>query len=329
VGVAFQAFSLGIRQRSRGWTAVPGWLRPALGGLAVWVLGVTVWLWSGRLGVFGLGYQDLSEILRGNFPWLLALALLGAKFLATVAAYGTGGLGGIFAPSLFLGATVGATVAGAVAPWLRLTLDDQIMLMLVGMCASLGALVRAPLTSILILFEMTHNFSVVPGLMLATLVSQAVARPLLRHNFYEAILEQDGVHLENVMPPRDLRRWRQTPVATVASFRPVAVEATDPAALRALLAAHPYQCFPMRAGGRVIGVVTRGHLEEAAAAGTQPAIAPARWLSPRASIREAETALMESAEHFVCLGDAASGDLAGVLTLHDLLRGIQDADTEV
>ncbi len=329
VGVAFQACSLGIRGRSRRWAAVPLWLRPAIGGLAVWVLGAGVWLWSGRLGVFGLGYQDLSEILRGNFPWLLALVLLGAKFAATVTAYGTGGLGGIFAPSLFLGATVGATVAGVAAPWLPLTPDDQIMLMLVGMCATLGALVRAPLTSILILFEMTHNFSVVPGLMLATLVSQAVARPLLRHNFYEAILEQDGVHLENLMPPRDLRRWRQTPAATMASFRPVVVEAADPAALGALLAAHPYQCFPLRHGGRVTGVVTRRHLEEAIARGTAPVVAPAKWLSPKAPVREAEKALLESAEHFLCLGDEASGELSGVLTLHDLLRGIQDADSEV
>jgi CIC family chloride channel protein len=329
VGVAFQVFSLGLRQRSRGWTPVPPWLRPAIGGLAVWVLGVSVWLWSGRLGVFGLGYHDLSEILRGNFPWLLALALLGAKFLATVAAYGTGGLGGIFAPSLFLGATVGATISGLAALWLPVTPGDQIMLMLVGMCATLGALVRAPLTSILILFEMTHNFSVVPGLMLATLVSQAVARSLLKHNFYEAILEQDGVHLENLMPPRDLRRWRQTPVAAMASFRPVMVEGTDPATLRALLAAHPYQCFPVRNGGRVTGVATRRHLEEAIARDAAPVVVPAKWISPKAAVRDAEKALLESPEHFLCLGEEENGGLVGVLTLHDLLRGIQGADTEV
>lgn len=329
IGVAFQFFSLGLRQRCRAWTAVPGWLRPATGGFAVWALGAGVWLWSGRLGVFGLGYGDLSEVLRGNFPWLLALALLGAKFLATVCAYGTGGLGGIFAPALFLGAMTGATVSGLATSWLPLTAGDQTMLMLVGMCATLGALVRAPLTSILILFEMTHNFSVVPGLMLATLISQAVARSLLQRNFYEAILEQDGVHLENLMPPRDLRRWRQTPVAVMASFRPVVVEAVDPAAVRTLLAMHPYHCFPVRSEGRIIGVATRPHLAAAAAGNAPPAVAPAKWISPKASVRDAEQALLESPEHFLCLGEAATGELTGVLTLHDLLRGMQSADTEV
>ena len=327
VGIAFQRLALGLRAGCRGWTGVPLWLRPAVGGLAVWVLGVGVWLWSGRLGVFGLGYHDLSEVLRGGFPWRLALVLLGAKFLATAFAYGTGGLGGIFAPSLFLGATVGATVAGVTGHWLPLTPGDDLMLMIVGMCATLGALVRAPLTSILILFEMTHNFAVVPGLMLATLVSQAVARSLLPHNFYEAILEQDGVHLEHLMPARDLRRWKQTPVAVIASFRPVVVGPTDPGALQALLAAHPYQCFPVVTDGRVTGVAERRRIDEALKDGTPLTVAPARWIPAKATVREAESALVDAPEHFLCLGDPATGELVGVLTLHDLLRGLQGADT--
>jgi len=326
VGVAFQALALDLRGRCRTWTALPLWLRPALGGLAVWILGVAVWRWSGHLGVFGLGYHDLSEILHGNFPWMLALVLLLAKFFATTIAYGTGGLGGIFAPSLFLGATVGATVAGLAGIWVPLTPGDQIMLMVVGMCATLGALVQAPLTSILILFEMTHNFAVVPGLMLATLISQAVARTSLRHNFYEAILEQDGVHLEHVMPVRDLRRWKQTPVAVIASFRPVVVGPTDPATLRALLADHPYRYFPAQADGRVTGVLDRREIEAALVAGTTPDPAPVHWLSPKATVGEAEKVLLESPENFVCLGDPATGTLVGVLTLHDLLRGLHSAN---
>ena len=211
--------------------------------------------------------------------------------------------------------------------WLPLSPGDRIMLMLVGMCSTLGALVRAPLTSILILFEMTHNFSVVPGLMLATLISQAVARSMLKNNFYEAILEQDGVHLEHLMPVRDLRRWKQTPIAVIASFRPVAVEQTDAVALGAILTAHPYQCFPLRVNGRVTGIVTRRHLEDAAAKSVTPTVASATWISPKATVREAERALLESPEHFLCIGDPQTGELIGVLTLHDLLRGLQSADT--
>ncbi|MBA3544370.1 MAG: chloride channel protein [Chthoniobacterales bacterium] len=60
--------------------------------------------WSGHLGVFGLGFDDLSEMLHGRIPWFLIGALLLAKWIATVSSYGWGGCGGIFAPLLFLGA---------------------------------------------------------------------------------------------------------------------------------------------------------------------------------------------------------------------------------
>ena len=151
---------------------------------------------------------------------------------------------------------------------------------------------------------------------------------MLTNNFYEAILVQDNVHLEHVMPVRDFRRWKQTPVAVIASFQPVAVGSTDAVALRALLAAHPYQYFPVWDADRVSGIVNRRQLEESAAAGTPLPIAPATWLSPKASVREAERALLDSPANFVCLGTPEPGGLVGVLTLHDLLRGLQGADDD-
>jgi H+/Cl- antiporter ClcA len=69
---------------------------------------------------------------------------------------------------------------------------DQVTLAVVGMCACLGAVVRAPVTGILIVFEMTHEFSLVPALMLGAIVSQAISRALTRENFYDALLAQDG-----------------------------------------------------------------------------------------------------------------------------------------
>ena len=79
------------------------------------------------------------------------------------------------------------------------------------MSACLGAVVRAPVTGILIVFEMTHEFSLVPALMIGALISQGISRRMTRANFYDAILEQDGYKLEKLLPPRDLRSWQNCP----------------------------------------------------------------------------------------------------------------------
>ena len=82
------------------------------GGLIAWALGVIVFRFTGKLGVFGLGYKDLSSALSGDIAWNIALALLLAKFTATFCCYGFGGCGGIFSPCLFFGGMVGVVVAG-------------------------------------------------------------------------------------------------------------------------------------------------------------------------------------------------------------------------
>ena len=88
MGIGFQRATLRLRAFSMSWNTLPRWMHPLLGGLTVWLLGVSIFLWSGHLGVFGLGYDDLSEMLHGRIPWLLIGALLLAKWIATVASYG-------------------------------------------------------------------------------------------------------------------------------------------------------------------------------------------------------------------------------------------------
>ncbi len=158
-----------------------------------------------RLGVFSLGYDDLSSALAGDIGWQLAAVLLGAKFIATFTCYGFGGCGGIFSPALFFGGMTGVLVAGLVSLQWHVAQADVVTLAVVGMSACLGAVVWAPVTGILIVFEMTHQFSLVPVLMIAALVSQAVSRKMNRENFYDALLTQDGHQLEHVRPPRGLQ----------------------------------------------------------------------------------------------------------------------------
>lgn len=327
VGIAFQKSALGLRARQKRWTAIPLWLRPALGGLICWILGVIVFQQTGRLGVFGLGYEDLSAALAGNLIWQTALVLLAAKFVATVACYGMGGCGGIFAPTLFFGAMTGLGVAGLAQPFLDLPPESVAMLAIVCMSATLGAVVRAPVTSILIVFEMTHQFSLVPPLMLAGVISQALSRRWARHNFYDSLLEQDGHVVERFTPPRDLREWQNQSVTHLANPQPVTVESLETKPLQLLLQQHPFGQFPVVRNGQICGILTRVEVTRALREGRPPILAKARICHPSLALRAAQAELIESETGAVLLQERPEGPLLGMLTLHDILRA-QEAAVE-
>ncbi len=323
VGVAFQQASLGLRTLSQRWKAIPPWARPAIGAFVCWVLGVSVFFNShthGHLGVFGLGYGDLTDALAGKLAWDIAAILLLTKFIATVSCYGTGGCGGIFSPNLFFGAMVGVALSGLVNCVLPLDAGDKAVLAVVGMSATLGAVVRAPVTSVLIVFEMTHEFALVPPLMLGALVSQALSRRLLRHNFYDALLEQDGHDLERFVPPRDLRAWQEQPASALANPNPVIADSLQPEALERLVEAHPYERFPVVEKGTLLGIVERGEVRAALKEKRAPRLAQAALCASSASLRQVQEHLMESPTGMVLLQNAPGGPVAGLLTLHDLLR---------
>ncbi|MBI3886297.1 MAG: chloride channel protein [Opitutae bacterium] len=220
-GCWFQKLSLGLRAANRRPQRLPAWSRVMLGGIGVWAIGAAVYVSTGRSGVFSLGYGDLSAALDGKMLWHIAALLLLAKIAATAWCYGLGGCGGIFAPTLFFGAMAGAAVAALANFVLPLAQADRVALAVVGMCACLGAVVRAPVTGILIVFEMTHEFALVPVLMVGALVSQIVSRRMEKQNFYDAVLAQDGQHVERLVPPRDLRSWMELPVARFFRSSPV------------------------------------------------------------------------------------------------------------
>ncbi len=323
VGVAFQRGALGLRALSQRWKPIPPWTRPAIGALICWALGVAVFFHGhtrGHLGVFGLGYGDLTDALAGKLAWDIAAVLLFTKFIATVSCYGTGGCGGIFSPNLFFGAMVGVCLSGLVNHVLPLAAGDKAVLAVVGMSATLGAVVRAPVTSVLIVFEMTHEFALVPPLMLGALVSQALSRRLLRHNFYDALLEQDGHDLDRFVPPRDLRAWQEQPASALANRNPVIADSLKPEALERLMEAYPYQRFPVVEAGALRGFLERAEVRAALKEKREPRLAEAVLCSATASLREVQERLMESPTGMVLLQNWPSGPVEGLLTLHDLLR---------
>jgi len=320
VGVYFQRFSIGLRGRNKRRSLLPAWAQPVLGGLITWGLGVAVFCWTGKLGVFSLGYGDLSDALAGGIGWRIAGALLVAKFVATVACYGFGGCGGIFSPTLFFGGMTGALIAGLIGLQWHVPQADLLAMAVVGMSATLGAVVRAPFTGVLIVFEMTHEFGLVPALLLGTLVSQAITRRMLKHGFYDALLKQDGVNLEHVQPPRDLRSWQQLPVSAIANFQPVLVRSLVADDLKRTLDECGYARFPVVEGDRLLGVLTRGEAILAQKEGRLPRLLPPVIAQPAESIQQVQGRLIESGSGLVILTDRPGGRVVGLFTLHDLLR---------
>ncbi len=320
IGVFFQRASLSLRAKSRSFKPVPRWLHPLIGGLITWAAGISIFAYTGRLGVFALGYEDLTDALAQGMAWRLAVLLLVGKLIATIASYGLGGCGGIFSPNLFFGGMCGAVVAGLSSHFLALNHADELLLCIGGMSACLGAVVQAPVTAVLIIFEMTHQFAVVPGLMIAALVSQVIARTLVRHNFYEEVLVQDGHQMEHVVPPRDLRSWHNLPISAIANFTPIVLEEVSEPVLKGTLAHHPYRCFPVVEDGDVKGIALRTEIESALAEQRPLRLLEARACRPSDSIRASQTFLVESPTNTLLLTDPTSGKVLAIVTLHDILR---------
>ena len=320
VGVFFQEATLKLRARRKGFERVPDWCRPALGGIVTWLLGSAVFLTTGRLGIFGLGYGDLSAGLSNHLPWTIAGILLGAKLLATIACYGFGGCGGIFSPTLFVGGMCGIFMSGLLGSVYDFQPHEQTLLAVVGMSACLGAVVRAPITSILIVFEMTHEFDLVPPLMVTALISHAISQRFTKKNFYEALLTQDGHDLEHLIPPRDLNTWQQLPVSAIANFQPVIVSNLEPDELEKTLKAHPYQCFPYSPDGTNWHFLRRQEIESALQEGRVPGLEKSVTCQPGISVRRLQHLLIESPTGVVLIKDKDGRNLLGLITLHDLLR---------
>lgn len=321
VGIIFHKLTIGLRPRFQASRIIPLWARPLAGGLTTWLIGIGIFLLTGKLGVFSLGYQDLSDALNNNFPWKVAGLLVVGKLVATVVSYASGGCGGIFAPTLFMGGMSGFFVAGLFSRWVNLNPSDSIILAAVGMAACLGSVVRAPLTSVLIVFEMTHQFELVPGLMLAILISQGLSHLLTgRLNFYEALLVQDGHELHKVKPPLDLRSWQNLPVSAIANYRPVAVHSLSSDELRKAIKKYPYNNFPFIENGQVNGILNRDKIK-AFLSGEMPLeIWPAAFCYEDETIKEVGNRFLECPANILLVRRRDDSNLVGVITLHDLIR---------
>jgi CIC family chloride channel protein len=205
VSVAFTDSLLGLRAWFKGLTLVPRWVHPAIGGAATGSFAVAALLLLHLNGIAGDPYKTLTLAFTGGLPVLAMVVLCLLKLAATVTSYSSGGAGGIFAPALFMGGMLGGAVGYVDVAVFHHPADSIGAFAVVGMGAVFAGVVRAPMTSVLIIFEMTGGYGLVLPLMIANMSAFALARHWRHTPIYDALLEQDGIHLHgesrNVAPP--------------------------------------------------------------------------------------------------------------------------------
>jgi CIC family chloride channel protein len=163
--------------------------QPAMGGLAIGVILVFF------PQVAGVGYQYVDQSLNGGLILTTMAVLCVVKLGATIISYASGNAGGIFAPSLYLGAMLGGAVGLVVQHIAPFPVASPGAYALVGMGTLFAGIIRAPLTSVFMIFEITQDYQILVPLMVANMLSLAISKRFQPEPVYQALLRQDGIVL--------------------------------------------------------------------------------------------------------------------------------------
>jgi CIC family chloride channel protein len=200
LSVAFTKLLLGMRRRFLLLPKSTRWWHPVVGGVMVGLMGWFV------PQVLGVGYSYVGIALAGSMALKLMILLIVLKLFAITTSYASGNAGGIFGPSLFLGAMLGGAIGTVAHHWLPTYTAAPGAYALVGMGALFAGIVRAPMTSVLMIFEMTRDYAVIVPLMIANLVSLFISSHFQKQPIYEALAQQDGIHLPSHRTREELGR---------------------------------------------------------------------------------------------------------------------------
>ena len=167
---------------------LPEPLKPAVGGLLVGALAIYF------PHVLGSGSEAINGALTDRFGWTLLLLLIPLKLVATSVTLSSGGSGGVFAPSLFLGACLGGVFGHAVSAFVAFPVEPGAFA-LVGMGAVVAGATHAPITAVLIIFELTKNYDIILPLIASCILATLVARILKRESIYTQKLQWMGISI--------------------------------------------------------------------------------------------------------------------------------------
>ena len=259
VSVAFTKLLLGMRKLFLRFPEKSLWLQPVAGGLLVGLMG-----WFAPQ-VLGVGYGYVGDALNGRMALQLMALLVILKLFGATTSYASGNAGGIFGPSLFIGAMLGGTVGSVAHRLLPTYTATPGAYALVGMGTAFAGIVRAPMTSVLMIFETTRDYTVIVPLMISNLVSFFISSRFQPVPIYTALAFQDGIHL----PTAETRRRRDKHRVIHAMLSTVEVLLAQATVWEALERAgsSALRAWPVTDQRGVIGVVSLVELEHELAEG--------------------------------------------------------------
>ena len=235
---------------------MPEYLKPVPGGLLLGALGFFL------PQIFGVGYPAMSAALAGKYALGLLALLVIAKILAVSLTIGSGGSGGVFAPSLFIGAMLGEAYGTFLQRVFPAIITHPGNYGLVGMAAVFAGAARAPITAVIILFELTGDYSVILPLMIAVVISTIVAEVFGKETIYTLKLKRRGIDLRAGKPDHLMGR---IPVreAMVTSILTLPRTLTVAGAILELKQRHQWGLLVVDEAGALVGVLMAHDLEEA------------------------------------------------------------------
>ncbi len=257
VGLTFiRVLYTGEDAADRLWRGRPEWLRPAAGGVLLGLLLLAV------PQMYGVGYPVLQLAVAGHYVILVLLGLLAAKIIATSLTMWIGGSGGVFAPSLFMGAMLGSAygaIAHHFAPHLAVAAGAY---GLVAMGAVFASTARAPITAVIIVFELTGDYRIILPLMFAVVVATTLSNALTHDTIYTLKLRRRGIDIDKATPPSLMA---QIHVAEAMGALPRALTPDEPLhQLIAYFSVEESDTLPIiDRHGRLLGVVDATDVEQA------------------------------------------------------------------
>jgi CIC family chloride channel protein len=200
-GLAAVIFSSGIAALRPRFKEMPRWtqyFQPAIAGLLIGIIAVL-----GAPQVMGAGYEYIDQAMHGQFTWQFLALLAGLKIVATLLSFVSGTPGGMFAPTLFIGAMLGAAVGGA-EHWLlpHLTVSPGTYA-LVGMGVLFAGFLRAPMTSVFMVLEVSGNYSIILPVIIANTIAYVISRGLQPIAIFDLLTRQDGLELPSMEEQRE------------------------------------------------------------------------------------------------------------------------------
>lgn len=200
-GLASVAFASGITTLRPRCKALPLWtqyFQPAIAGLLIGVIAML-----GAPQVMGAGYEYIDQAMHGQFTWEFLAILAGAKIVATLLSFVSGTPGGMFAPTLFVGAMLGAAVGGAQHVFLPHLTASPGTYALVGMGVLFAGFLRAPMTSVFMVLEVSGNYSIIVPVIIANTFAYVISRGLQPIAIFDLLTRQDGLELPSMEEQRE------------------------------------------------------------------------------------------------------------------------------